>query len=234
MSATTPVESHSVQTAAYGGLVDALGGVATAVLAIIGLTGFDAEGMAGIATIVFGAALLVQGGTIVSEYANIIVPAAGSSSMERTGGEGLSAMFLVGAAGVVLGVLALLGIASVTLTTVAVIAFGSALILGSSLVRQLYMLQAQILQTALPRSTTEMLAGQMAAGTAGVQLLAGLATVVLGILAVAGQNPTVLTLSALLLLGITVLMTGSTLSGLVLSFIRPKPTEGRRLGAGQA
>jgi hypothetical protein len=199
------------------------------VLAIIGLTGFDPEGMAGIATIVLGAALLIQGGTILTEYSNVIFATATPVSVDRIGGEGLSAMFIVGAGGIVLGVLALLGIASGTLTAIAVIAFGSALLLGSSLVRQLYLLQMQAQQSTGPRSGNELLTGQMAAGSAGVQLLAGLAAVVLGILAVAGQSATVLTLAALLLLGVTVLLTGSTLSGLVLSFMRPAQTEGRRL-----
>lgn len=66
-----------------------------------------------------------------------------------------------------------------------------------------------------------MLAGEMASGTAGVHLLTGLATIVLGILAlVAGAPARVLTLSALLILGVTLIMTGSTLSGLVMSFMR--------------
>jgi hypothetical protein len=37
-------------------------------------------------------------------------------------------------------------------------------------------------------SATELLAGQMVSGSAGIQLLSGLAAVVLGILAVAGQS----------------------------------------------
>jgi len=48
--------------------------------------------------------------------------------------------------------------------------------------------------------------------------------VVLGILAVAGHNPHVLSLAALLLLGVTVLLTGSALSSLVVSFMRTTPS----------
>lgn len=231
---TVSVGSTSAQTAAYGGLLDAIGGIATGILAIIGLTGFDPTGMAGIATIVFGAALLIQGGTILSEYAHLLFAPTGAAAPapslggQTLGGEGLSAMFLVGAGGLVLGVLALLGIASMNLTAIAVIAFGSALVLSSSAVRQLYLLQTQALELVTVRSGNELLAGQMAAGSAGVQLLAGLAAIVLGILALAGHTPTVLTLSALLLLGVTVLLTGSTLSGLVMSFMRPAQSAARR------
>jgi hypothetical protein len=222
------VESGSADTAAYGGLIDAIGGIAVAVLAIIGLTGFDAERMAGIATIVLGAALLIQGGTILSEYAQVYRAAAAAPASERVGGDGLAAMFVVGAGGLVLGVLALLGLVSVDMTAIAVIAYGSALVLGSTSVRQLHVLQMQNLQMVSSHSGHELLAGQMASGSAGIQLLTGLTATVLGILAVAGHDPVVLTLAAFLVLGVTVLLTGSALSSLVLSFLRPADPHGPR------
>jgi hypothetical protein len=222
------VESGSADTAAYGGLIDAIGGIAVAVLAIIGLTGFDAERMAGIATIVLGAALLIQGGTILSEYAQVYQAAAAAPVADRVGGDGLAAMFVVGAGGLVLGVLALLGLVAVDMTAIAVIAYGSALVLSSTAVRQLHLLQAQSLQMVSSHSGHELLAGQMASGSAGIQLLTGLTATVLGILAVAGHDPVVLTLAALLVLGVTVLLTGSALSSLVLSFVRPGTPHGPR------
>jgi len=231
MSVAT-VESRSVEAAAYGGFLDAIGGIATAVLAIMGLTGFDPTGMAAIATIVFGAALLVQGGTILSEYSQVVSLAPASSSA-LTGGEGLPAMFMAGVAGIVLGVLALLGIAYMALIAVALIVFGAALVLSSGSLRQLYAMRSQS-SAGMLRPGNELLTGQMTAGSAGVQLLAGLAAAVLGILAVAGHMPEVLALAALLVLGVTVLLTGSTLSSLVLSFMRPARTPssstGTRLG----
>jgi len=223
MSAVTTL-SRSAETAAYGGLIDALGGIAAAVLAIIGLTGFDPQGMAGIATIVFGAALVVQGGTILTEYMQIASQSADGVPLTSLGAEGVSAMFLVGAGGIVLGVLALLNIAATGLIAVAVIAYGSALLLSSSSVRQLYVLQGSLQSLVAPRSGNELIAGQMASGSTGVQLMAGLASAVLGILAVAGNAPLSLSLAALLVLGVTVLLTGSTLSGLILSFMRPSAT----------
>lgn len=61
----------------------------------------------------------------------------------------------------------------------------------------------------------------MASGSAVLQCLSGLAAIVLGILAVTGTNPGVLSLVALLVLGATVLMTGSTLTGAVMGFMEP-------------
>jgi hypothetical protein len=45
------------------------------------------------------------------------------------------------------------------------------------------------------QSGSEILASEMASGSAGIQALAGLAAIVLGILAVVGTNPIVLTRS---------------------------------------
>jgi len=227
----TPFESRTqlrfAETAAYGGLLDALGGIAAVVLSIVGLTGVDPAGMAGIATVVLGAALLIQGGSILSEYAHILFPAEPGVG-DGVRADGLSAMLLVGAGGIVLGVLALLGIATTGLTAIAAIAFGSALILGSGSVRQLYQLEMQALQASPTRSISGLFASQLATGSSGIQLLAGLAAVVLGILALAGYPPELMTLSALLVLGATVVLTGGALGGLLLSFVRPGQSASRR------
>ncbi len=223
---TAYLESRSTEAAAYGGLIDAVGGIATAVLAIIALTGYSPDLLGGIATIVFGAALLIQGGTLLSEYSGLVFPsgaAASSAASESFAGDGLSAMFLVGAAGIVLGILALLGIAAATLIAVAVIGFGAALVLSSGSVRHLYRLQT-VSRRSSTQSATEFVAGEMASGSAGVQLVVGLATIVLGILSVAGVRTATLTLVALLVLGITVILMGSTVTGMIMSFMRPART----------
>jgi hypothetical protein len=217
-------QSMSRETAAYGGFVDAMGGVVTIVLAVVGLAGVKPEMMVAIATIVFGVALLVEGGAMMSEYANVMFPSgARSATMESFGGVGLSAHFLVGAAGIVLGVLALLGIQSVVLTSIALIAFGAAMVLSSNSVWQLHqMKRAAMLPTeGQSVSGTEILANEMASESSGALTLAGLAAIVLGILAVAGLNAVVLTLAALIAVGATLVLTGSSLSATVVSFMRP-------------
>ena len=221
--AMSVTESVSRESAAYGGFVDAAGGVATIVLAVVGLAGVKSEMMVAIATIVFGVALLVEGGTMLSEYANIVFPSGSRTvAMENVGGVGLSAHFLVGAAGIVLGVLALLGIQSVILTSVALIAFGAAMVLSSNSVKQLHQLKRTMLPVEGQSVTgTAILANEMASESAGALSLAGLAGIVLGILAVAGLNPIVLTLAALIALGATLVLTGSSLSTTVVSFMRP-------------
>jgi hypothetical protein len=210
------------ETAAYGGFVDALGGVATIVLAVIGLAGVKPEMMVAIATIVFGVALLVEGGAMVSEYAHNMFPSGSrSGAIENFGGVGLSAHFLVGASGIVLGVLALLGIQSAILTSVALIAFGAAMVLSSNSVWQLHQMKRMAM---LPMenqlvSGTAILANEMASESAGALSLAGLAAIVLGILAVAGTVPLELGLVALLVLGAGILATGNGFNNAMTSVI---------------
>lgn len=215
--------SMTRDTAAYGGFADAVGGLATIVLAIIGLAGVKAESLAAIAVIVFGVALLVEGGTLASEMASIVFPAGGrAASMETFGGGGLSAHFLAGAAGIILGVLALVGIQPAILVSVAVIAFGVAMALSSSAVWRLHeMKRAALTAEATSMSGTEILANEMAVESSGALTLAGLAAIVLGILAVAGVQAAVLSLVALIALGATLVLTGSSLSATVVSFMRP-------------
>ena len=235
--AYTTREAGYGETAAYGGLADAIGGVATIVLAVIGLAGVHGPMLAAIATLVFGIALLIQGGTMLSEFAAIYFPqglkgSTGGVSTDQFGGASLSILFLSGAAGVVLGVLSLLGIDSGVLSPIAVIVFGTALVLTSNSVWHLYVLGRASSRSGIESSTQmttqtqmvgrEILASDMAAGSAGIQALAGLAAIVLGILAVAGhQADLTLNLVALLTLGGTVVLTGGSLSATVLSLMRP-------------
>jgi len=226
MSITRDIASHD-NAVAYGGLIDAIGGVATIVLVICGLVGIAPPMMVAIATIVFGVALLIQGGAMLSEYTQVVFPGGvRTSSIEQMGGNSLALVFLVGAGGIVLGVLSLLGISAAVLTPVAAIGYGTALLLSSNAVWRLYMLRraSAQMETAVGQSQhvgAEMLASEMASGSAGIQALAGLAAIVLGILALAGNTAELtLNLVALLALGSTIVLTGSTLSATVLSFMR--------------
>jgi hypothetical protein len=223
MATITTSENTLQEAATYGGLVDAIGGIATIVLAIVALSGIRDMTLASIATIVFGVALLIQGGTMLTEYTRIGFPAGTMVRNEEIGsGGGLSALFLVGAAGIVLGVLALIGIYSQILIGAAVIAFGAGLLLSSNSVWQLYRSKHRAM---LPASGGEVFASEMAAGSGLMQCLAGLAAIVLGILSVVGTaNPTDLALVGLLVLGATVLLTGSTLTATVMGFMEPAAT----------
>jgi hypothetical protein len=213
MSTTYSSTSASGEAATYGGFVDALGGIAAIVLAIIGLSGVHPEVLVSIATIVFGAALLIQGGTMLSEFAM-------EPESSAVGGGGLTALFLVGVAGIVLGVLALLGLHATVLTSVAVIAFGAALALSSSAVWQLLTSRSMAAQFQARAPVLQIIASEVAIGSAMLQAMGGVAVIVLGILAVAGLFTVPLTLIGILVSGAAILLTGSTLSGTMVGFMR--------------
>jgi hypothetical protein len=219
MSVTYPSSSAvSGETAAYGGFIDALGGIATIVLAIIGLTGVKSEVLVSISTIVFGVALLIQAGALLSEFSQTETA---QDSDVGTGYGGLSALFLVGLAGIVLGVLALLGIHAPVLTAAAVIAFGVALVISSWAVWQSLTLPLIAARFRAHAPMVRLIASEVAAGSAGLQAVAGLAVIVLGILAVCGIYTVPLTLTALLVSGASIVMTGSALSGTMVGFMSP-------------
>jgi hypothetical protein len=224
MSTTFSTEnSAGAEASAYGGFVDALGGIATIVLAIIALAGTKSDILLPIATIVFGAALLIQGGAMLSEFAQTEATAETSAGVS---GGGLAGLFLVGIAGIVLGVLALLGLHPLVLTAAAAIAFGGALVVSASAVSQLLTMRSVAARFPAGGSMLSVVASDVAAGSSGIQAMAGLAAIVLGILAISGTASLALTLVALLVAGAALVMTGSTLSGTMIGLMRSSPREG--------
>jgi ABC-type microcin C transport system duplicated ATPase subunit YejF len=133
-------------------------------------------------------------------------------------------LFLVGFAGIVLGVLALLGLYAPVLTAAAAIAFGAALVISSSAVWQLLTSRSIAARFERHSPLLRVMASEVAAGSAGLQAMAGLAVIVLGILAVAGVYTTGLSLIALLIAGAAIVLTGSSLSGSMTGLMRPAPT----------
>jgi hypothetical protein len=217
MSMTYSSSAATSDVASYGGFVDAVGGIATVVLAIIGIASVKPEMMVSIATVVFGAALLIQGGAMLTEFA--VIESTPEAEAPVTGG-GISALFLVGFAGIVLGILALLGVHPSILTSVSAIAFGAALVISSSTVWQLLTSRSIEARFQARNPMLRVMASEVAAGSAGLQAMAGLAVIVLGILAVAGVFTTNLTLIAFLVAGAAIVLTGSTLSGTMMGFMR--------------
>jgi hypothetical protein len=115
------------------------------------------------------------------------------------------------------------------LTSIALIAFGTALVASSNAVWHLHTLKHAAMMTgeAEPTPGSEILASEMASGSAGIQALAGLAAGVLSVLALAGTgiDSVILIVVALLALGATMVLTGNTLSGTVLGFMHEEPSQ---------
>lgn len=196
---------------AGGSLAEALGGAGAVVLGILGLIGVLPVLMASISAIVIGGALLFGGGTLAARYARALSRTASDEIAEASAG-GLAFEALCGVAGIALGILALLGIAPFTLLGVAAIVLGGGLALASGATARLEdLLQRSGLEAGGLRSSQEAL---RAAG--GAEVMIGLAAVVLGILSLSGVAPLTLILVAMLGLGVTVLMSGSSIASRVL------------------
>lgn len=194
-----------------GSVGETVAALATIVLTILGLAHVVPEYLVAIATIIFGATLLLHGAAMIAEYVHLSArPATPAASVAPAGDGGLSAVFLAGAAGVVLGILALLGISTHELTAIAVIAFGAALILSSSVGLRMHLLRLSLAtaEERAQRLAGEALAGELLSSSAGVFGLVGLAAIVLGILALAGFSALVLILIALLALGAVTALNG--------------------------
>ncbi len=188
------------------GLMDAAGGVATVVLAICGLTGIHPPILASVAVVVLGAELIARGAMIASALST-----ASTMDIETIGDSsgGVAALFLAGLGGVTLGVLALLGLAQTVLTAVAAIGFGVALILGSG-------------GTVLRSESSS--ASESSPVTGGAPVIAGLASIVLGILALVQMGKSGASLSlilvALLVLGAAVVISGGGMNLMMQSMTR--------------
>lgn len=202
---------------------ETIAALATIILTILGLARVAPDFLVAIATIAFGAALLLHGSAVIAEYVRINIR---PGAMASSGDGGLSAVLLAGAAGIVLGILALLGISTHELTAIAIIAFGAALILSASLALRVHLLRLSVatLEEKAQRLSSDALSGDMLSSTAGIFGLAGLSAIVLGILALAGFSPVVLILIALLTLGSVSALTGFDLAGALVSAYSRSPS----------
>jgi len=193
-----PTES-TLSGIAGGSIAEGVGAIAAIALAIIGLAGILINDMAAVATIVIGAVILMEGGLAGLAYRRL--PSQGASERQtRELGGGVTAEFFGGLAGIVLGILGLFQPMPDTLLAVAVLVFGATLLLGGGAVSHLiWPVQIQI------QAQTQEAPGTVLAVGAGGHMLVGLATVVLGILAIIGLFPMTLILVGLLSLGASAL-----------------------------
>ncbi|MGH8362336.1 MAG: hypothetical protein ACRESQ_03170, partial [Gammaproteobacteria bacterium] len=176
------------------------------VLTIVALAHINPGLLGAIALIVAGIVLLFKGAALNGQCAKLL----GSEGTDAGGGG--SAALSAGIAAIVLGILAAIGLASDTLMAVGIIVAGAAFIFSAGFAGRMAALRigASDADDNAKHAAEEMLAGGMSA-----QKLAGVAAVVLGILALVNLAPGVLVLVALLSLGGTELMSASAFGGRV-------------------
>jgi hypothetical protein len=197
---------------AAGSTSEVLGGATAVVLAILGLAGIETTYMLPIAALVIGAAFVVEGGVLIARYADAMTETPANRASMQLGG-GVTTEFLGGCAGIVLGILALVGIAPQVLVSVAVLVFGAALIWESRATSRFESFESS--STAHPMGHE--IAREAMLAASGAQAFIGLATVVLGILALTHIATVALTLVAMLIVGASIVLTGSAVTGWFMS-----------------
>lgn len=204
-------EEKTSEIAQSSSIAEGITGTGAVVLSVIGLAGIFSGYMVAIATILVGIALLVEGFTVGARFAGLAPESATGTYSRFWGmelGGGMAAEFLGGLAGIVLGILALVGILPMVLVSVAAIVYGASLIFGIGATSQLSDLEIERNCGIESRRLTH----AAVKSAEGMQMFIGLGALVLGILAVIGLVPMVLTLVAMLSVGFSDLMSGNTVS----------------------
>ena len=210
-------EQSAFKELTFGGSTSVLtGGAAAAVLAILGLAGVAPGYLVAISVIALGVAMLFEGGFVAAEYGKILSRASDEGRKVKVElGGGLSGEALAGVASIALGVLGLLGVVPEVLIPIAAIVLGAGQMFGSGVVSRLNSLK---IDASSEHETAKQVASEAMSAAAGLQVLVGLAAVVLGILALVGLAPLTLNLVAMLALGSSFLLSGGAIAGRVLSY----------------
>ncbi len=208
-------EEISAEMVTGGSAVEAVGGIATVVLAIVGLAGIFPLYLTAVAAIVLGASLLLQGGAVAARFSRLLTATAGARMPAHDIGGGVSAGFLGGVAGIVLGILSLLLIYPQVLLPVTAIVFGAVLLMafGSTARLNTFVIERCTAGNELARRV----AGDMVLAANSAQALVGVAGIVLGIVGVVGVYPIILSLVAFLVLGVAVVLSGTAMSARMMS-----------------
>jgi len=213
---TVEQERRAIEEVGGGSVVESIGGIGALVLSILGLIGFIPVTMASLATIAAGGALLIGGGTLASQYTRIFSGARPRLSHSIIGG-GMAMESLAGFAAIVLGLLSLLGIHSAVLLAAAVIVLGCALLLASGAIARLTTLPLRepfgTAEQARQAEHEHYIVRDALYAASGSEALIGAGAIVLGILSLSGIAPMALILVALLAVGASILVAGSSVSG---------------------
>jgi hypothetical protein len=211
MAAHSPIDARRVwESVASGSFTEMIAGGGALALAIVALAGVLPSVLAAIATIVVGAGLLFAGLGVAARYAEVSVEIGDEPAENTELTAGMTAEFVTGAAGIVLGILALLGTVPAILLPVAAIVIGAGLLLSAGVTSRLNGLTLERVATS---EGGRRLAREAVTAAAGTQALVGIGATVLGILALVGTAAMTLILVALLSLGSAMLLGGTAVWG---------------------
>jgi hypothetical protein len=201
-----------------GSLAEGLVAIGAIVVAILALVGTFPLLLLSIAVIAVGAALLSEGAAITARFRNLLHEYTNDRFSIAELGIGTTVESVGGVAAIALGILALLHLNPFILIPAAIITVGATLIFGSGA-------NARLNAIRLPYAERHPIVAEISRETVlaatGIQLLVGTGAVTLGILALCGIFPMLLSLIAVLAVASAILFSGSSLAGRALEMLRP-------------
>ncbi len=215
MQATTITQGREDRTMAHvlesGFWIEAVGGAVGAILAIIGLARTAPTLMLPISCIILGGVLMLQGGFVAAEYNKVLSRFEGVPVADFGGALGVEVV--TGFSASFLAVVSLFDVAPQYLMGAAAFILGEGLVLSAGVASRLNALKAAGTAEARPG------AGGTLSGVSYLQILAGLAAMILGVLALANleANPTAQSLGAMLFVGAAMLLSGGSTLGRIMS-----------------
>ncbi len=214
-------ERKSLRTVMGGSLAEGVLSGIVVVLSLIGLAGAMPYAVLSVTTIVLGIALLLEGAAISTRFSRLLAEARKTRADDEARiGMGMTSEFVAGMAGIVLGILGLLKISPMILIPTAVIAFGGTLILSSGLTLRLDTAELDLYTES---TRFKRIAHEAMVAAIGVEILLGFSAVVLGIIALTSPYSlysATLSLVAMLLIGVTGLISGAAITARMASLFR--------------
>ncbi len=209
----------SMEVVTSGSMIEAAGGFAAIILAILSFATVVPVYLVPVATIVLGVALLFEGGAVATRYWRLPLEIATGRWASTELAIGMFAEFLAGVSGVVLGILALLGFAPIALLSAAVLVFGVALLLGSGLTSRLNHLEYEGREESRQTERFSWPARFVSRVATGFQFLIGLGAMLLAILALVGIASTVLIMTSVLIVGLAAFLSGTAISSRIMHLL---------------
>ncbi len=212
MAATSELvqEQHAYEVLSSGTMLEAIGGMAAIALTILSLAGLMPVLLTSIAVIAIGAALFMEGTTIAAEYRELLASASNNQLSAEELGSGISIEFIAGIGAMALGILSLIGVATFTLLPISAIVLGAGVLLSSGTKSRLNSTKIRLADV---NNTANVIARDIASTSITGEVFIGFGAMTLGILALIGLSPMILTIIGVLAVGCSDALSGSALSG---------------------
>jgi hypothetical protein len=194
-----------------GLLTEGAAGIAAIVLAIIALGGVSVAGLTSIAAIVIGVGLMVQAFNSAAEHSKMTTANATMAGQAVEFGGDVMVDCMCGLTGIVLGILALVGTNAAHLLPPALIVFGAAMLVGGAVSAR-----PRTVAVSGPGAEASTITHQGSAEASGMEILLGLAAIVLGILSLLTTGTWILVLVGFIAIGAGMLLVSATFSGAVM------------------